>query len=347
MVPRSEHERQLELARQENEVAVFQAVDAVEKKAKLHLNMCGIAMAKIVVVKNAAMETPDRPVKAVWDVADKARPSAAGSNQLDELYSELEELRAGIRRLKSSETQMKERLDARSEAMKRGLVKQLHDGRAKQCEEVRAEVAKDQLDLADTPSTEQEAPADSLAPDPMDISMAAAPIDLSVPKYRQPSTDRLKARPARFGTTPISTTDMASWTLSPEQAKGLIKNNKTIIDILKANIISKVDQQTWPLKILIAQKDDEIAKLKLGNASPEARLKEEVHANLCAENTQLHVKIATLLAQLRVSGSRTAYITRSALQTPNQPVKAAWEAAVREGPTQLLHRTKPRSQIIQ
>jgi nucleoprotein TPR len=78
-VARAELERQLEVAKQERENAVRQAVDSVEKKVKVQLNMRDIAMAKIAVVKKAVQETPEKPVKEVWELADKARLPPPGT----------------------------------------------------------------------------------------------------------------------------------------------------------------------------------------------------------------------------------------------------------------------------
>ncbi|KAK5174053.1 Protein mlp1 [Saxophila tyrrhenica] len=45
------------------------------KKSKVQISQLGMAQAKIQAVKKAVAETPDKGVKEVWDVADKAKPA--------------------------------------------------------------------------------------------------------------------------------------------------------------------------------------------------------------------------------------------------------------------------------
>jgi len=51
------------------------AVEQESKKAKVQVNMLGIVQAKLTVVRKAAVDTPEKPVKEVWEVADKAKPA--------------------------------------------------------------------------------------------------------------------------------------------------------------------------------------------------------------------------------------------------------------------------------
>ncbi|KAK3724794.1 Protein mlp1 [Vermiconidia calcicola] len=55
--------------------AVRLAVENEGKKSKVQVNMLGIAQAKVAVVRKAAQETPEKSVKEVWEVADKAKPA--------------------------------------------------------------------------------------------------------------------------------------------------------------------------------------------------------------------------------------------------------------------------------
>lgn len=61
-------------AEAEKKKAVAQAIEQLTKKAQVQINMLGNAQAKISVVKKAADETPEKPVKEVWEVALKAKP---------------------------------------------------------------------------------------------------------------------------------------------------------------------------------------------------------------------------------------------------------------------------------
>ena len=76
----AELRRKLEVTEAEKQAAVRQAVDVVEKKVKVQLNQRDIAQAKLGVVRKAAQETPDKTVKEVWEVADKARPVPKPTN---------------------------------------------------------------------------------------------------------------------------------------------------------------------------------------------------------------------------------------------------------------------------
>ncbi|PPJ50359.1 hypothetical protein CBER1_05925 [Cercospora berteroae] len=67
--------KELDAATEAKDAAVKQAVEAAEKKFKVQLNQRDIAMAKITAVQKAAQETPEKPVKEVWEVAQKARPA--------------------------------------------------------------------------------------------------------------------------------------------------------------------------------------------------------------------------------------------------------------------------------
>jgi nucleoprotein TPR len=75
-VSRAELEKQLDVVREERDAAVRQATENAEKKAKVQVSQRDMAQAKLAVVKKAATETPDKPVKEVWEIADKARPAA-------------------------------------------------------------------------------------------------------------------------------------------------------------------------------------------------------------------------------------------------------------------------------
>jgi nucleoprotein TPR len=67
-------EQQLQTANDEKEAAVKTAVDNLEKKFKVQLTQRDIAQAKLVAVQKAVQETPEKPIKDVWEVASKARP---------------------------------------------------------------------------------------------------------------------------------------------------------------------------------------------------------------------------------------------------------------------------------
>lgn len=71
---KEELRKKLEAAEEEKKEAVRLAVDQQIKKASVQVNMLGIAQAKVGYVRKAAQETPEKPVKEVWELADKAKP---------------------------------------------------------------------------------------------------------------------------------------------------------------------------------------------------------------------------------------------------------------------------------
>ncbi|RMY82393.1 hypothetical protein D0861_07907 [Hortaea werneckii] len=64
----------LEAAQAEKEKAVQTAIENAEKKAKVQISQRDIANAKLNYVKKAATDTPEKPVKEVWDVAQTQKP---------------------------------------------------------------------------------------------------------------------------------------------------------------------------------------------------------------------------------------------------------------------------------
>lgn len=83
MVSRDDLEKQLAAAQKQKDEAVRSAIDTAEKKTKLQLNSRDIAQAKLAVVRKAALDTPDKAVKEVWEIADKARPVPVAAKPAD------------------------------------------------------------------------------------------------------------------------------------------------------------------------------------------------------------------------------------------------------------------------
>ena len=71
---KKELRKKLETAEKEKET-IRLAAEQEGKKAKVQANIMGIAQAKLAVVRKAVQETPEKPVKEVWEVADKAKPT--------------------------------------------------------------------------------------------------------------------------------------------------------------------------------------------------------------------------------------------------------------------------------
>ncbi|KAK0844193.1 Protein mlp1 [Friedmanniomyces endolithicus] len=69
----------LDAAQKDKETAVAKAIDMGERKSKVQISMRDKYMAQINAVKKAAAETPEKGVKEVWDVAQKAVPAPAGA----------------------------------------------------------------------------------------------------------------------------------------------------------------------------------------------------------------------------------------------------------------------------
>ena len=71
---KEELRKKLEAAEADKKSALASAMDQAEKKGKVQQNMLGLANAKVNAVKKAVQDTPEKPVKEVWDVAQNAKP---------------------------------------------------------------------------------------------------------------------------------------------------------------------------------------------------------------------------------------------------------------------------------
>jgi nucleoprotein TPR len=71
---RAELQKKIQAAEDDKKEAVRLAVEQESKKAKVQVNMLGMVQAKYAVVRKAAQETPEKPVKEVFEVADKTKP---------------------------------------------------------------------------------------------------------------------------------------------------------------------------------------------------------------------------------------------------------------------------------
>ncbi|KAK0984315.1 Protein mlp1 [Friedmanniomyces endolithicus] len=69
----------LDAAQKDKEAAVAKAIDMGERKSKVQISMRDKYMAQINAVKKAAAETPEKGVKEVWGVAQKAMPAPAAA----------------------------------------------------------------------------------------------------------------------------------------------------------------------------------------------------------------------------------------------------------------------------
>lgn len=72
---KEELRKKLEAAEVDKNKAVRLAIEQESTKARVQVNLLGLANAKVNAVKKAVQETPDKPVKEVWEVAEKAKPA--------------------------------------------------------------------------------------------------------------------------------------------------------------------------------------------------------------------------------------------------------------------------------
>ncbi|KAK3707925.1 Protein mlp1 [Vermiconidia calcicola] len=72
---KKELQKKIGTTEEDKKEAVRLAVENEGKKSKVQVNMLGIAQAKVAVVRKAAQETPEKTVKEVWEVANKAKPA--------------------------------------------------------------------------------------------------------------------------------------------------------------------------------------------------------------------------------------------------------------------------------
>ncbi|KAK1058797.1 Protein mlp1 [Friedmanniomyces endolithicus] len=76
---KSELQDKLDAAQKDKETAVAKAIDMGDRKSKVQISMRDKYMAQINAVKKAVAETPEKGVKEVWEVAQKAVPAPAGA----------------------------------------------------------------------------------------------------------------------------------------------------------------------------------------------------------------------------------------------------------------------------
>ncbi|OQO11161.1 hypothetical protein B0A48_05417 [Cryoendolithus antarcticus] len=65
----------LDAAIKEKEAAVQKAIEQADKKAKVQISQRDMAQAKIAVVQKAAVDTPEKAVSEVWEIAKAAKPA--------------------------------------------------------------------------------------------------------------------------------------------------------------------------------------------------------------------------------------------------------------------------------
>ena len=72
---KAELQKKIQAAEEDKKEAVRLAVEQESKKAKVQVNMLSMVQTKYAVVRKAAQETPEKPVKEVFEVADKTKPT--------------------------------------------------------------------------------------------------------------------------------------------------------------------------------------------------------------------------------------------------------------------------------
>lgn len=275
-----------------------------------------------------------------------AEPAAGERSVADQVAEEVAKLRAELEQQHQvSIASMEEKTKARIEAMKKGLTKQLHDGRAKQREEVQTEL------LAKHSEEVQKLRADHAAA----IEQLREEHNAELAKLAKSGETAVEKADVKSETTPKAELDIETLNLTSDQAKYLVKNNKVINELLKANIISKVESHTAQLKVQIAQKDEEIAKLKselekmpsppsdgAANGDPAARAELERQLEAAKQERETAVrqavdavekKVKLQLNMRDIAMAKIAVVKKAVADTPEKPVKEVWEAADKARPT--------------
>lgn len=274
-----------------------------------------------------------------------AEPAAGERSVADQVAEEVEKLRAGLEEKHQTVlAEMEEKTKSRLESMKKGLTKQLHDGRAKQRDEIQAElVAKHSEEV-------QQLKNDHAAA----IEQLKEEHKAELAKLTQSDGGAAEKAEVKSEAASNAGLNVESLELSSDQAKHLVKTNKVINDLLKANIISKVDQQTAPLKAAIAQKDQEIVKLKSdleklpvapsdGAESSDAAARAELERQLEVAKEEketairnavdaVEKKVKLQLNMRDIAMAKIGVVKKAAAETPEKPVKEVWDVADKARP---------------
>lgn len=286
----------------------------------------------------ASASAPSEPVV-------NAEPAAGEKSVADQVAEEVAKLRNELEQ-KHQEViaAMEEKTKGRIEAMKKGLTKQLHDGRAKQRDEAHNELSVKHLEEVQQLKTEHATA----------IAQLKEEHKAELEKLTTTGAAAVEKAEVKSETAAKPELDIESLELSADQARHLVKNNKVINDLLKANIISKVDQQTSPLKALIAQKDEEIAKLKSDlenlpsapsdgaeNGDAAARAELERQLEVAKEDKETAVrqavdavekKVKLQLNMRDIAMAKINVVKKAASETPEKPVKEVWDVADKARP---------------
>lgn len=286
----------------------------------------------------ANASVPSEPVVNAEPAAGEKSVAEQVAEGVATLRSELEEQH------QKALAAMEEKTKARIETMKKGLTKQLHDGRAKQRDDAQAEVLAKHSEEIQQLKNEHAAAIEKLKGEhKAELEKLAktggAAVEKAEVKSEAPKTD----------------VDLNSLELSPEQAKQLVKSSKPIQELLKANIINKVDQQTSPLKAQIAEKDAEIERLKseleklpsapVGGATTSdtvtraelerqletAKQEKEAAVRQAVDAAEKKVKLQLNMRDIAVA--KIKVVEKAAAETPEKPVKEVWDVAAKARPT--------------
>lgn len=286
----------------------------------------------------ANASAPSEPVVNAEPAVGEISVADQVAEEVARLRSELEEQHAAV--IASMEEKTKNRI----EAMKKGLTKQLHDGRGKQRDEIQNELRDKHSEEVQQLKNEHSAAIEKLKEEhKAELEKLTTSGEAAVDKAEVKSE------------APKAEIDPNSFDFSPEQARSLVKNNKVINDLLKANIISKVDQQTSPLKATITKHEEEIARLTAElekapsapadgteNSDTVSRAELERQLEAARQDKEAAVRQAVDAAEKKVklqlnmrdiAQAKIAVVKKAATETPEKPVKEVWDIADKARPT--------------
>jgi len=259
--------------------------------------------------------TEDQPVASAEAVEGERSVAAQVAEEVAKLRTEMEQQHA------LALNQVEEERDRRIESLKESLKRQLREKKEAYQNEARQELLTQHSAELQKLKEEHEATIARLT------------------EEHQVELTKLQKADGTEGVVKAETTADGTFDPTHEQVEDLVKNNQRVRSILQNNIRKGIAAETEKLHKTIADRDEELSKLKeaQGNAGSDAE-KEEIAKQLQAakqdkenavrqavENAEKKARVQ--VSQRDMAQAKIQVVSKAALETPDKPVKEVWEIA--------------------
>ncbi|KAF2171827.1 hypothetical protein M409DRAFT_18060 [Zasmidium cellare ATCC 36951] len=279
--------------------------------------------------------------------APNAEPAPGERSVAEQVKDEVAKLQAEIEQQHElAKKQLEEEHAAKEKKLKSNLARQLSDERVK----IRAEAEKELLEqhAAEIQRIKDEHNA---ALEQLKEAHKAELEKLS--KEGGAAADQTKVVDTVKTEAPTGELDVATLELTDAQARELVKSNAAVMSLLQTNLRAQVDKQTEKLRLTIAAKDEEIAKLKeqlqkgpsgeAGETPNNLVTREELEKQLAAAqeakekavrqaHAQAEMKDKLQKNQLVNLQAKIAIVKKAAEETPTKPIKEVHEEVMKWKP---------------